>query len=226
MPAAERREAILSAAAEVFAESGYRAGKVSDVAARIGVTEPVIFQNFGSKAALHAAVLDRAVVNAGSSLDDLAEEFGSASGLLAHVLAASASASGSGSGPGQPGHAMTDDEVAHLAAAFDLLFADAAALAAEPELREPANAAIQLVATHLAGLVGRGQEEGIVRADVDPVAAAWLLVSVISARRLRAAAMPGDLETAVTALALRALLTPLPDGPGRPGVRHAPGRPG
>ena len=33
LPAAERRETILRAAAEVFAESGYRAAKVSDVAA-------------------------------------------------------------------------------------------------------------------------------------------------------------------------------------------------
>jgi AcrR family transcriptional regulator len=207
MPAAERREEILRAAAEVFAERGYRAGKVSDVAARIGVTEPVIFQNFGSKAALHAAVLDRAAVAARFSLDELAGAFGSASGLLAHVLAASESASESVHGKhGRPGHAMSDDEAAHLGAAFGLLFADAAALAAEPELREPSTAAIQLVATHLADLVRRGQAEGVVRADVDPVAAAWLLVSVISARRLRAAAMPGELETAVTALALRALL--------------------
>ena len=56
LPAAERRETILRAATEVFAQAGYRAGKVSDVAARVGVSEPVIFQNFGSKAALFAAV--------------------------------------------------------------------------------------------------------------------------------------------------------------------------
>ncbi len=35
--------------------------EVSDVAARVAVTEPVIFQNSGSKAALYAAVLDRVV---------------------------------------------------------------------------------------------------------------------------------------------------------------------
>ncbi len=77
---------ILRAAAEVFAQAGYCAGKVSDVAARVGVTEPVIFQNFGSKAALFAAVLERAAAEVRVSLDDLAAGFGSASGLLAHVL--------------------------------------------------------------------------------------------------------------------------------------------
>ena len=34
MPAAERRESILAAATAVFAESGYQAAKVADIAAR------------------------------------------------------------------------------------------------------------------------------------------------------------------------------------------------
>ena len=72
LPAAERRETILRAAAEVFAAAGYRAAKVSDVAQRVGVTEPVIFQNFGSKAGLFAAVVERAAAEARASLDDLA----------------------------------------------------------------------------------------------------------------------------------------------------------
>src|SRR5262245_65143429 len=90
LPAAERRDTILRAAAEVFAEVGYRAGKVSEVAARVGVTEPVIFQNFGSKAALFAAVLERAAGEVRASLDDLAAGPGSVSALLAHVLTGSA----------------------------------------------------------------------------------------------------------------------------------------
>src|SRR5215472_11676575 len=90
LPAAERRETILRAAAEVFAQAGYRAAKVSEVAARVGVTEPVIFQNFGSKAALFAAVLERAAVEVRASLDDLAAGPGSVSALLAHVLTGSA----------------------------------------------------------------------------------------------------------------------------------------
>ena len=89
LPAAERRETILRAAAEVFAAAGYRAAKVSDVAQRVGVTEPVIFRNFGSKAGLFAAVVERAAAEARASLDELAAGFGSASGLLAHVLAGS-----------------------------------------------------------------------------------------------------------------------------------------
>ena len=194
LPAAERRETILRAAAEVFAESGYRAGKVSDVAARVGVTEPVIFQNFGSKAALFAAVIERAGAEVRTSLDDLAADAGSASRLLAHVLTADHRARHAGTG--------------HAGAAYGVLFADAATLAAEPELTRPARDALRAVAAHLADLIERAQAEGGVRADTDPGAAAWLLLSVLSARPLRAAAMPAGLEPAVAALALRALAPP------------------
>jgi len=202
LAAAERRETILRAAAEVFGQAGYRAGKVSDVAALVGVTEPVIFQNFGSKAALFAAVIERAAVDVQASLDHLAAEFGSASELLAHVL--------TGLAHGRPGQARTDPDAqragaGHPGAGYGVLFADAATLAAEPELSESARAALRAIAAHLANLIQGGQADGGLRSDADPDAAAWLLLSVLSARRLRAAAMPADLETAVTALAQQAL---------------------
>ena len=204
LPAAERRETILRAAVEVFAEAGYRAGKVSDVAARVGVTEPVIFQNFGSKAALFAAVVERAAAEVRASLDELAADSGSAAGLLAHVL------TGAAHGPpdqaADPGarHAGTE----HAGIAYGVLFADAAALTAEPELTEPSRAAIRAIAAHLADLIQHAQADGDFRPGTDPEAAAWLVLSVLSARRLRVAAMPASLEPAVTALSLAAIGSP------------------
>jgi len=85
---------------------------------------------------------------------------------------------------------------------------DAAALTADPALTEPARNAARAVAGHLADLIRRAQAEGGIRAGADPEAAAWLLLSVLSARRLRAAAMPDSLEPGVTALALQALAPP------------------
>jgi AcrR family transcriptional regulator len=209
LPAAERRETILRAATEVFAQAGYRAGKVSDVAARLGVTEPVIFQNFGSKAALFAAVLERAAAEIRSSLDDLAAGPGSAAGLIAHVLTPTAH--------GRPGQTTTDRHTGtgHPGAAYGVLFADAAALAAEPELTGPARTALRAIAAHLADLIQRAQADTGLRPGTDPQAAAWLLLSVLSARRLRTAAMPPGLEPAVTALALRALTPPAATAPSR-----------
>jgi len=199
---AERRETILRASAQVFAESGYNAAKVSEVAERIGVTEPVIFQNFGSKAALFAAVVERAAAEVGASLDDLAAGFGSASGLLGHVLTESPhpGAPHPTAGPGAA-HAGT----VHAAGSYDVLFSDAVALAVDPALTEPARDAVRAVAAHLSDLIRRAQADGDMSQDTDPEAAAWLLLSVLSARRLRAAAMPAGLEPAVTALALRAV---------------------
>jgi AcrR family transcriptional regulator len=204
LPAAERREVILRAAAGVFAEAGYRAARVADVAARVGVTEPVIFQNFGSKAALFAAVVERAADQARASLDELAAGPGPARGLLAHVLAAGASAE---PGHAPPPHAGAPGTGPHAGTAFGVLFADAAALAADPGLAGTARDAVRAVAAHLADLIRHAQAHGGVRPDADPQAAAWLLLSVLSARRLRAAAMPPALEQAVTALALAALAT-------------------
>ena len=205
LPAAKRRETILRAATEVFAEAGYRAAKVSDVAARVGVTEPVIFQNFGSKAALFAAVVQRAAAEVSASLDDLAADFDSASGLVAHVLTGVVHGP---PGPAAAGSGVRHAGAEHAAAAYGVLFADAATLAAEPERAGPARDAIRAVAAHLADLVRRAQADGGIRPDADPDAAAWLLLSVLSARWLRAAAMPANLEPAVTALALGALVSP------------------
>jgi AcrR family transcriptional regulator len=216
LPADERRETILRAAAEVFAQAGYRAGKVSDVAARVGVTEPVIFQNFGSKAALFAAVLERAAAQVQASLDDLATAFGSASGLLAHVLTPSAHQ--------QPSQTTADPGAQHAGAAYGVLFADAVALTTEPELTEPARNAVRAIAAHLADLIQRAQADGGANPDTDPEAAAWLLLSVLSARRIRAAAMPPGLEPAVTALALQALA--LPPAAARDRGQTPPGTPG
>jgi AcrR family transcriptional regulator len=202
LPAAERRETILRAAAAVFAEAGYRAAKVSDVAERVGVTEPVIFQNFGSKAALFAAVVERAAADVRASLDDLAAGPGSASGLLARIL--------TGFPHGHPGHATADPciwpgHADRQGAEYGVLFADAAALTAEPELTATAREAVRAVAGHLADLIRRAQADGDLRPGADPEAAAWLVLSVLSGHRLRATVMPPSLEPEVTALVLQAL---------------------
>jgi AcrR family transcriptional regulator len=193
LTAEKRRESILDAATEVFAGAGFRAGKVSDVAARVGVTEPVIFQNFGSKAALYAAVLDRVAGQIRAQLQALVEQHGSAPEMLAHVLS-------------PPSDGQPHGPKAHQG----VLFADAATLAADPALGEPATEVARILADHLADLVRQGQADGTIHADADPVAAAWLLLSVLSSRPFRTASMPDRErhEDSVAALALQALTLP------------------
>jgi len=188
LTAGQRRESILEAAAEVFAAAGYRAAKMSDVASRVGVTEPVIFQNFGSKAALFAAVLERVTTGSHAELDALAGEHGPVGDLLAHIL----------------GPAGGEDR--HGPGAHRGILADAAALIADPGAGEAATGAARVIAGHLAGLLRHGQASGDIRPDLDPEPAAWLLLSVLATRSLRAAAAPpADVEAAVADLTLRTL---------------------
>ena len=162
------------------------------MAARIGVSEPVIFQNFGSKEALYEAVLDRAARRIRGELQAQAGQHGSAAEALAHVLS-----------PSRAGGR-------HRPRAHGMLFGDTATLRADPGLTELARSAARSLASHLADLVRRGQADGSIRADTDPEAAAWMLLSVLSARPWPAAVMPGPgrLEGNVADLGLRALVLP------------------
>ena len=49
LPAAERREQLLRTAVAVFADKGFTATSMNDVAEAAGVTKPVLYQHFSSK---------------------------------------------------------------------------------------------------------------------------------------------------------------------------------
>lgn len=55
---ADRRERILDAAAEVFADRGYATASMAQIAARAGVVASVIYDHFGSKRELALTLLE------------------------------------------------------------------------------------------------------------------------------------------------------------------------
>lgn len=59
LSAAARRALVEGAAAAVFAERGYRGGSIDEIARRAGVTPPVVYDHFSSKAALYQGLLER-----------------------------------------------------------------------------------------------------------------------------------------------------------------------
>lgn len=59
LPAAERRLSIEDAASRIFAQRGYAATSLDQVAAAAGITKPVIYRHFESKKKLHLALLAR-----------------------------------------------------------------------------------------------------------------------------------------------------------------------
>lgn len=55
----ERRRAILVAATQVFAELGYEGASISEIAARCGVTRPIVYDHFPTKKALLLALIEQ-----------------------------------------------------------------------------------------------------------------------------------------------------------------------
>ena len=59
MTASQRRQQLLDVAREVFAERGYEATSVEEVALRAKVSKPIVYEHFGGKEGLHAVLVDR-----------------------------------------------------------------------------------------------------------------------------------------------------------------------
>src|ERR1700742_1789674 len=59
MTGAERRNQLLDVGRTLFAERGYEAASIEEVAARAGVSKPVVYEHFGGKEGLYAVVVDR-----------------------------------------------------------------------------------------------------------------------------------------------------------------------
>jgi AcrR family transcriptional regulator len=57
LPAAERRQLILEAAQEVFAQRGYHGSSLDDIAKASGTSKALIYEHFDSKRTLHDALL-------------------------------------------------------------------------------------------------------------------------------------------------------------------------
>ncbi len=55
----ERREQLVRVGRSIFAEKGYEAVTVEEIAAEAGVSKPVVYEHFGGKEGLYAVVVDR-----------------------------------------------------------------------------------------------------------------------------------------------------------------------
>lgn len=55
----ERREQLVSVGRELFAEKGFEAVTVEEIAAEAKVSKPVVYEHFGGKEGLYAVVVDR-----------------------------------------------------------------------------------------------------------------------------------------------------------------------
>jgi AcrR family transcriptional regulator len=59
MTGKERREQLVEVGRSLFAERGFDATSIEEIAARAGVSKPVVYEHFGGKEGLYAVVIDR-----------------------------------------------------------------------------------------------------------------------------------------------------------------------
>ena len=60
LPAEARRQAVLETACRVFSRSSYRGATTAEIAREAGISEPILYRHFGSKRDLYLACLDEA----------------------------------------------------------------------------------------------------------------------------------------------------------------------
>ncbi|MDO4908332.1 MAG: TetR/AcrR family transcriptional regulator [Corynebacterium sp.] len=63
MSGSQRREQLITIGRQAFAEKGFDGISVEEIAARAGVSKPVIYEHFGGKEGLYAVVVDREMRN-------------------------------------------------------------------------------------------------------------------------------------------------------------------
>lgn len=59
MSGKERREQLLDIGRELFAQRGFDGSSIEEIAARAGVSKPVVYEHFGGKEGIYAVVVDR-----------------------------------------------------------------------------------------------------------------------------------------------------------------------
>jgi len=129
----ERREQVLEAARQAFAESGFHETSMNDVARRAGVTKPVVYQRFESKRDLFRTVLE-----------DVGER------LQAAVFETAAAAT-TPREQVEAGFSAYIEFVQHDPAGFKLLFSGASR--EDPEWAEIAEGVERSIASNIASLI-------------------------------------------------------------------------
>jgi AcrR family transcriptional regulator len=61
MTGPQRREQLLEVGRKLFAEKGFEGTSVEEIAAKAGVSKPVVYEHFGGKEGLYAVVVDREI---------------------------------------------------------------------------------------------------------------------------------------------------------------------
>src|SRR4051812_3607686 len=75
MSSDDRRAMILDTACSLFAQKGFRGTTTRELAAAVGVTEPVLYEHFKTKSDLYSAIIEAKARGGVEVLSQLSAEF-------------------------------------------------------------------------------------------------------------------------------------------------------
>lgn len=198
LPAALRRDQLLDAAVEAFAAGGYRGASTAGIAARLGVSEPTLFRHFPSKRALFLAAIDR-------SADRLIDAWRALAASCASPLDALLEI-------GRWYAAELERDSRHLVLRLRSYVEDS-----DPEVAARVRARVREVFAFVHELFEQARREGLVAADTDTRAHAWLYMAIGTLLDVtQVAGLRSDLRIEdMPALMRLALPLPIPADPAR-----------
>lgn len=193
--AEDRRKAVLDTACRVFSKKSYRGATTAEIARETGITEPILYRHFGSKRELYLACLDEAWAR----FRDVADE-----ACLAH--------------PETSLGAVADAYMAKRAKIrlVDLWVQALTEASEDPVIAKALRKQVREVHDYFAALVRGSQERGLVHADRDPVAEAWIFIAggLLATMDVRLGGLLGpDLERVRTERRRWMLADPEPEQP-------------
>ena len=156
LSAEERRQAVLDTACRVFSRSSYRGATTAEIAREAGISEPILYRHLGSKRDLYLACMD--------------EAWRSFRAVCEEALA------------GDPEKSLGAIADAYMVRGRKIRVIDLwiQALNEASEDKVIAGAVrkqIREVHDFFADVIRAGQSRGVVHADRDPVAEAWIFVA-------------------------------------------------
>lgn len=159
LPAAERRLALVETAIRVFSDGSYRGTTTAEIARAAGVSEPILYRHFASKRDLYLAALDHVWGQARARWLDALEAAGNVREAFEAI--------------GRD-HVAIRDCKSQLAELWVQALGEAAD---DPELRRHLRRHLREVHRFIAGVIRRGQEEGVLNRDRSADAEAWTFLA-------------------------------------------------
>ena len=147
---------MLETACRIFFKKSYRGATTAEIARETGITEPILYRHFGSKRDLYLACLDEAWRQFREFAEEALET--NPAGCLG---------------------AIADAYVARSAKlrVVDLWIQALTEASEDPVIAKALRLQIREVHDFFADVIRRGQADGTVNPDRDPVAEAWIFVS-------------------------------------------------